>query len=262
MAGEVAAAGALASPAESRPGAGLPGPVGILALQGGIREHAEAVGALGADVRLIRKTADVDDLAALILPGGESSTIDRLTRILGLREPLIAAITGGLPTLGTCAGLILLAREIADPAPGQQSLGLLDVAVRRNAFGRQLDSAELTLDTAYGPVRTAFIRAPQVVRVGSDVEVIARRPGAEGTSLPPGTVEGAKAPAGGHDLAGRDDAIVGVRHGNILGISFHPELTGDPTIHAELLRMADRVQSCNREAHGPAVCCSAHHGHG
>ncbi len=203
----------------------VPGPVGVLALQGGVREHAELLAGLGAEVRLVRRAGGLEGLSALVLPGGESSTIDRLTRILGLRERLIEVIAGGLPTLGTCAGLIMLARRIADPAPGQQSLGVLDVTVRRNAFGRQIDSAEVALDTEFGPVRTAFIRAPQVVQVGPGVEVIARRPA---VATPDGVHEA------DHDVPG---AIVGVRQGNILGISFHPELTGDPAIHRELLRL-------------------------
>jgi len=198
-------------------GAGLR--VGVLALQGGVREHAELLTDLGAEAVLVRRAAQLEDLDALILPGGESSTIDRLTRILGLREPLRAALAGGLPTLGTCAGLILLADRLLDPAPGQASLGGLDVTVRRNAFGRQVDSAEETLTTTLGSVRAAFIRAPEVVSVGTGIEVIARR---------------------GADVGAQDAPIVGVRAGSLLGISFHPELMGGATVHRELLRLAAR----------------------
>ncbi|QNV38772.1 pyridoxal 5'-phosphate synthase glutaminase subunit PdxT [Rothia terrae] len=189
--------------------------IGVLALQGGVSEHAETLRGLGAEVVLVKKAEQLQGLDALVLPGGESSTIDRLTRILGVRDALKSAISGGLPTLGTCAGLIMLAREIDDPAPGQQSLGVLDISVGRNAFGSQVDSAEALLEwrTPAGevlPVKTAFIRAPRVSSVGEGVEVTARYHG----------------------------EIVGVRQGNIIGISFHPELTGDTTVHEELLGLA------------------------
>lgn len=186
--------------------------VGILALQGGVSEHAELLHALGAHVVLVKKSSQLEGLDALVLPGGESSTIDRLTRILGLRDALIDAISGGLPTLGTCAGLIMLSREITDPAPGQQSLGLLNVTVDRNAFGSQVASAETVLDwkSPAGetrPVKAAFIRAPRVVSAGDGVDVTARYNG----------------------------EIVGVRQGNLLGISFHPELCEETAVHEELL---------------------------
>lgn len=188
--------------------------VGVLALQGGVSEHAEMLCGLGADVVLVKKAEQLDSVDALVLPGGESSTIDRLTRILGVRDALIEKISGGLPTLGTCAGLIMLAREITDPAPGQQSLGVLDVSVDRNAFGSQVASAETILEWDEGAgevraVKAAFIRAPRVTRVGEGVHVTARYNG----------------------------EIVGVRSGNMVGISFHPELCGETAIHEELLRM-------------------------
>lgn len=186
--------------------------VGVLALQGDVSEHAKVLRSLGAEVVLVKKASQLENRDALVLPGGESSTIDRLTRILDLRDGLINAISAGLPTLGTCAGLIMLSREITDPAPRQQSLGLLNVTVDRNAFGSQVASAETTLEwtTPSGevqPVKAAFIRAPRVVSAGDGVEVTARYNG----------------------------EIVGVRQGNILGISFHPELTDDASVHEELL---------------------------
>ena len=204
----------------------FPPVVGVLALQGGVAEHASLLEKLGAQVVLVKRPEQLEGLDALVLPGGESTTIDRLTRIFGLRQPLIDAIAGGLPTLGTCAGLILLAREIEDPAAGQQTLGLLDVTVRRNAFGSQVDSAETELTwgttgadgagqlTGAGgqvPVKAAFIRAPIVTRVGEDVTVLARHAG----------------------------QVVGVQQGHLLGISFHPELTSDTTVHRALLGLAD-----------------------
>lgn len=181
--------------------------VGVLALQGGVREHASVLTGLGATVRAVRDPADLSGLDAVVLPGGESSVMDRLGRLYGLAEPLRDLIVGGLPTLGTCAGLVLLAREILDPAPTQRSLGVLDITVRRNAFGSQVHSAEHEVNTVLGLVRAAFIRAPEVVRVGPGVQVVARR----------------------------EQAIIGVRAGAVTGLSFHPELTGDPTFHAALL---------------------------
>ncbi|WP_016996838.1 pyridoxal 5'-phosphate synthase glutaminase subunit PdxT [Kocuria atrinae] len=190
--------------------------VGVLALQGGVAEHLAMLESLGARVVRVRSASDLvgDDGApvidALILPGGESSTMDRLCRTFGLFDPLREVIAAGLPVLGTCAGLIMLASQIEDPAPGQQSLGVLDVTVTRNAFGSQVDSAEVSLKWAgsrVAVVRAAFIRAPAVTRVGGDVEVLARY----------------------------QDSVVAVRQGNILAISFHPELTGDTTVHEELL---------------------------
>lgn len=191
--------------------------VGVLALQGGVREHVRLLTDLGADVVPVRGTSDLvgpdgPRVDALVLPGGESSTIDKLIRMFDLAEPLRDVIASGLPTLGTCAGLVLLASEVEDPAPDQQSLGILDITVRRNAFGPQVDSAETALETALGPVRVAFIRAPIVTRLGAGVEKLATWQG----------------------------RVVAVRQGTITGISFHPELTGDPTFHRDLLAAAGR----------------------
>ena len=199
-------------PPDALPGAGKT--VGVLALQGGVAEHARMLESLEAQVVLVKSAEQLANLDALVLPGGESSTIDRLTRIFGLRQPLIEAISGGLPTLGTCAGLIMLSTVIDDPAPGQQSLGVLDVSVGRNAFGSQVDSAQVHLPwlTPSGEevvIDTAFIRAPIVTRAGEGVQVVAHH----------------------------EDKIVGVRAGNIIGISFHPEVTGDTTVHEELLSL-------------------------
>lgn len=193
----------------------MPATVGVLGLQGGVREHRELLERAGARVVLVRATSDLAGpdgfrVDALVLPGGESSTIDKLLRMFGLFEPLREAIGSGVPTLATCAGLVLAARQIIDPAPGQQSLGVLDVAVRRNALGPQVASMETELATARGRVRAAFIRAPVVTAVGSGVEVIARI----GTQ------------------------VVGVSTPTITGVAFHPELTGDATFHRHLVRAA------------------------
>lgn len=181
--------------------------VGVLALQGGVAEHVRVIEGLGATAVLVKRPAHLDQLDGLVLPGGESSTIDRLLRIFGLVEPLRTAIRGGLPVLATCAGMITLADEIEDPAPGQQTLGLLDITVRRNAFGSQVESEEAVVATADGPVAAAFIRAPIVTRVGAGVEVIAEHRG----------------------------QIVGVRSGGITAVAFHPEVVGDATLHRRLL---------------------------
>lgn len=167
---------------------------------------------LGARVAPLR---GADDLVgpdgvrvdAVLLPGGESSTIDKLLRMFDLFEPLRTSVAAGLPTLGTCAGLVLLAREVEDRAPGQQSLGVVDVTVRRNALGSQVDSAEAELNSTLGPVRVAFIRAPVVTQVGTGVEVLARR----------------------------DQQVVAVRQSLVTGIAFHPELTGETVFHRRLL---------------------------
>lgn len=185
--------------------------VGVLALQGGVAEHAAMLRELGAEPVLVKTAEQLAGLDAIVLPGGESSTVDRLLRLFRLREPLRDAVLGGLPTLGTCAGLILLASGIEDPAPGQQSLEVLDVTVARNAFGPQAASEEVVL--AWGDsgdvVRAAFIRAPAVTRVGEGVEVLARHRG----------------------------AVVAVASGTVVGISFHPELTGETTVHRHLLSL-------------------------
>lgn len=196
----------------------VPTTVGVLALQGGVREHRLLLESLGARVSLVRSARDLIGPAgprvdALVLPGGESSTIDNLVRTFDLYELLQQVIARGLPTLGTCAGLVMLAREVIDPAPGQRSLGVLDVTVRRNALGPQVDSAEVGLPTTLGTVRVAFIRAPVVTRVGPEVEVLARREG----------------------------NVVGVRQRMVTGIAFHPELTGEPVFHRSLLADVARV---------------------
>ncbi len=186
--------------------------VGLLALQGGVAEHRRLLEALDAAVVPIRRPADLigpdgSRIDALVLPGGESSTIDRLARLFELTQPLSDLIEAGLPTLGTCAGLIMLASEIADPAPDQGSLGVLDVTVRRNAWGRQLASAEVDLATPWGNASVAFIRAPGIERVGPGVDVLARHRG----------------------------DVVAVAQQNIIGLAFHPELTGETLFHRRLL---------------------------
>jgi 5'-phosphate synthase pdxT subunit len=187
--------------------------VGVLALQGDFKEHIRVMNRLGADVREVRTVEDLDALDALIIPGGESTTIGRLARIYGLLDPLRNHINGGLPTLGTCAGMIFLAAAVTDG--DQPQLGVLDVVVERNAFGRQVDSfeAELPVSGFDDPVHAVFIRAPWIQKTGADVTVLA------------GVVDprdGSRKP-------------VFVRQANVLATSFHPELTDEPRIHQMLL---------------------------
>ncbi len=190
--------------------------VGILALQGAFREHAEVFDALGADVSLVRLPAHLGGVDALAIPGGESTVIDKLLDSSGLREPISELVRDGCPTLATCAGLIVLAREVSDglpssPGSAQWSLGLLDCTVRRNGYGRQVDSFEAPLSiigVAGGPFPGVFIRAPIVERVGPEVEV----------------------------LAIHEDRPVLCRQGTIWAATFHPELSGDLRVHERFLQ--------------------------
>jgi 5'-phosphate synthase pdxT subunit len=184
----------------------------VLALQGDVREHLAALRAAGADAVAVRRPEELADLDGLVLPGGESTTIAKLADRFGLLEPLRKALGSGLPAYGSCAGMILLADRILDAPADQETLGGLDVTVRRNAFGRQVDSfeTEVALDGIDGgPLHAVFIRAPWVEAAGEGVQVLGR-------------VEGGAA----------DGKIVAVRQGNLLATSFHPELTGDPRVHA------------------------------
>jgi 5'-phosphate synthase pdxT subunit len=186
--------------------------VGVLALQGDVREHLAALERSGAEAVPVRRPAELDAVDGLVIPGGESTTIGKLAEAFELTEPLRKRIAAGMPAYGSCAGMILLAERVLDGVEGQQTLGGLDATVRRNAFGRQVDSFEETIPIsgiAGGPFHAVFIRAPWVESVGPDVEVL-------------GAVEAGPA-------AGR---IVAVRQGGLLATSFHPELAGDARVHA------------------------------
>ena len=186
----------------------------MLALQGDVREHAALLAHLGADVVLVRRPEELASVDGLVIPGGESSVIDKLSRIFGMQQPVRDAIAAGMPVYGTCAGLILLADTVLDGIDGQQSFGGMDIDVRRNAFGRQTESFETELDVprlGEPPVKATFIRAPVVERVGAAVEVLA--------ALPDGT-------------------IVAVEQGSLLGTSFHPEVDGETRFHERLLERA------------------------
>jgi 5'-phosphate synthase pdxT subunit len=184
--------------------------VGVFALQGNVREHLAMLAQVGIEGRPVRRPSELAEVDALVLPGGESTTMDKLARSFELFEPLQKRIADGMPTFGTCAGMIMLANEITGGIDGQETLGGLDVTVRRNAFGRQVDSFEADLDFAAfdSPYHAVFIRAPWVERVGREVEVLA--------SVSQG-------PAAGR--------IVAVRHDRLLATSFHPEMTGDARLH-------------------------------
>lgn len=185
--------------------------VGVLALQGDVREHASLLETLGAQVTLVRRPEELAAVDGLVIPGGESSVIDKLSRLFGLQQPIREAIAAGMPMLGTCAGLILLADTVLDAIDGQQSFGGLDVTVRRNAFGRQTESFEIDLDVpelGVEPVHAAFIRGPVVESVGADASILSALP---------------------------DGRVVAVEQGSLLGLSFHPEITGETRFHQRLL---------------------------
>ena len=191
--------------------------IGVLALQGDVREHLRALSVCGAAAQPVRRPGELDDVDALVIPGGESTTISKLAVEFGLVEPVRKRIGDGMPEYGSCAGMIMLASEVLDGRPDQQSFGGIDMTVRRNAFGRQVDSFEedLAIEGITGePVRAVFIRAPWVHEVGPAATAI-------------GHVAG-----GPH--AGR---IVAVRQGDLLATSFHPELTGDGRIHTYFVQM-------------------------
>lgn len=193
--------------------------VGILALQGDVREHADAVVAIGGAWKPVRLPEDLEGLDALIIPGGESTTIGKLATIYGLIQPLRQAIADGLPTFGTCAGMIFLAAGVTDG--DQPLLGVLDAIIERNAFGRQNESfeADLEIEGLDRPFRTVFIRAPRVAKAGSEVEVLAA--------------------VGEHPVM--------VRQGNIVAAAFHPELTGDHRIHTMLLQLVENRRRTDGE---------------
>ncbi|MCW2712978.1 MAG: Glutamine amidotransferase subunit pdxT [Frankiales bacterium] len=207
------------------PGRGAAPRVGVLALQGDVREHDRALRAAGADPVPVRRVEDLAGLDGLVLPGGESTAISRLLTVFDLFEPLSQAVSSGLPVYGSCAGMILLAGEVLDGRPDQRSLGGLDVTVRRNAFGRQVDSFETDLAfEGVGSVHAVFIRAPWVERAGESVQVLARVPATD---------------AGASPAAGR---VVAVRQGPVLATSFHPELTGDGRVHALFVDMIQEAR--------------------
>jgi 5'-phosphate synthase pdxT subunit len=188
-------------------------PIGVLALQGDFREHINSLTSLGVDSIEVRTRSDLEQSSGLIIPGGESTAIQKLATNFGLLEPIRSAIRDGLPTFGTCAGLIMLADEILDGISGQVGFGGLDISVRRNAFGNQLESFEtqLTFEGISGSkIEAAFIRAPIVERVGEGVQILSKL---------------------------NDGRVVAVRNETILGVSFHPEISGEKRVHEYFVGM-------------------------
>jgi pyridoxal 5'-phosphate synthase pdxT subunit len=203
---EVAAGGAAPTPV-----------VGVLALQGDVREHLRVLAGCGASAVPVRRPSELAAVDGLVVPGGESTTMSNLAIAFELLDPIRERIAGGMPVYGSCAGMIMLAREVLDGRPDQRGFDGIDMVVRRNAFGRQVDSFEGDLELAGiegGPFHAVFIRAPWVESVGPGVEVLAR-------------VSGGPA----------DGRIVAVRQGNLLATAFHPELTGDPRVHRHFVEL-------------------------
>ena len=184
------------------------GPIGVLCLQGDFREHLEILKALGVETRKVKLPNDLQGVSGLVIPGGESTVIDKLARLNGVFQPIRKLIQDGMPVFGTCAGLILLANRITDGIADQQTFGGLDIEVQRNAFGSQVDSFQTRVDFLGKEVAAAFIRAPIVRQLGEGVAVT--------STLPHGV-------------------IVGVQQGNLLGISFHPELVAERTVHQHFI---------------------------
>lgn len=181
--------------------------IGVLALQGDVREHLAALAAAGAEARPVRRAEELAEVSGLVIPGGESTTMSKLAVVFGMLDPLRERVRAGMPVYGTCAGMIMVADKILDGRDDQETFGGIDMTVRRNAFGRQNESFEAAVEVAGvegGPVEGVFIRAPWVESVGAGVEV----------------------------LATYGDHAVAVRQGNVLATSFHPELTGDHRVHA------------------------------
>jgi len=194
--------------------------VGVLALQGDVREHLAALQACGAEALPVRTRSELDAADALVLPGGESTTMSRLLRVFGLEQPLRERLAGGMPVMATCAGLILGSRRVLDGRPDQLTLGIFDADVRRNAYGRQVESFEADLAVAplgIAPFRGVFIRAPRVENTGGGVEV----------------------------LASIDDNPVAIAQGPHLGLAFHPEMTDDLRLHQHFLQRAASALESN-----------------
>ncbi len=183
----------------------------MLALQGDFREHIVSLTELGADVVPLRRPEEIQALHGVVVPGGESSVMDKLSRAFGVAEPLSEAIRGGLPTYGTCAGMIMLSQRLTSAIAGQRTLGILDTTVRRNAFGNQNDSFEIDIpmpDLGEAPVHAVFIRAPVVEDRGADVHVLGALP---------------------------DGQVVAVQQGNVIASAFHPEVAGEDRFHRRFL---------------------------
>jgi 5'-phosphate synthase pdxT subunit len=200
--------------------------VGVLALQGDVREHVQALDRVGAEARPVRRPGEIDEIDALVIPGGESTTMSNLAVSFGVLDPIRKRIADGMPVYGSCAGMIMLATTVLDGRPDQESFAGIEMTVRRNAFGRQVDSFEapVHIDGVDGDdFHAVFIRAPWVEEVGPEVQVLGRV-----TSGP---------------AAGR---IVAVRQGNLLATAFHPELTGDLRVHRHFVELVHQAAADER----------------
>jgi len=196
--------------------------IGVLALQGDVREHLRAIEESGGEVRPVRRVEELDDVEALVIPGGESTTMSNLALAFGLMDPIRKRIADGMPVYGSCAGMIMLAGTVLDGRPDQETFAGIDMTVRRNAFGRQIDSFEAPVaieDIGGGDFHAVFIRAPWVEHVGPGVRALGRV-------------------TSGSD-AGR---IVAVQQGNLLATAFHPELTGDLRVHRHFVELVHQVR--------------------
>jgi 5'-phosphate synthase pdxT subunit len=201
--------------------------IGVLGLQGDVREHLSALAACDVIARPVRRPEELDSVEALVIPGGESTTMSKLAVEFGVLDPIRKRISEGMPAYGSCAGMIMLAAEVLDGRPDQQTFGGIDMTVRRNAFGRQVDSFEgpVIIDEIGGePFHAVFIRAPWVERAGPEVSVLARIDSGPAT--------------------GR---IVAVRQRHLLATAFHPELTGDLRVHRHFVEMARAALAANQE---------------
>jgi|SRR5690554_6891664 len=195
--------------------------IGVLAVQGDVREHAAALARVGVEPVPVRRVSELEAVAGIVLPGGESTTIDRLLRAFGLFEPLRQRLEDGMPALGSCAGMIMLARDLVGGIEGQRSLGVLPMTVRRNAFGRQVDSSEVIVDWLPdgSQMHATFIRAPWVEAHDPEVEVLATTLDAQGV-----------------------ERVVAVRHASVIATAFHPEISGDDRVHRMLVELARTTQ--------------------
>ena len=204
--------------------------IGVLALQGDVREHVDALERLDVRAIRVRRVEELERCDGLVLPGGESTTMIKLASVFAIRDAVRDAIASGLPTFGTCAGMILLADRLRDGASGQETFGGLDVTVRRNAFGRQVDSFEADLDFTLfdDPVHAVFIRAPWIEEAGPDVEVLASVAVGDDDVSPGGG-------AGPWAAEGGNSRIVAVQQGRLLATSFHPEVDDDLRLHRHFL---------------------------
>ena len=218
--------------------------IGVFALQGDVREHLAALAEFDVIARPVRRPSELDDVHALIIPGGESTTMSKLAIEFGLFEPVAARVEEGMPVYGSCAGMIMLATQVLDGRPDQRTFAGIDMTVRRNAFGRQVDSFEAPVvldEIGDEPFHAVFIRAPWVEKVGDGVSVLGRVP-MSGPVTRVGTMSTTDHVAVGDVPDAAAGRIVAVRQGNLLATSFHPEITGDLRVHRYFVELVHAAQ--------------------